>query len=372
MLLLTRGIIASTRSAGGGGIDPNVGSFSTAVSFVPDANLGGWQNQTLRNVIKKQIFETTSCNKVRLTFSAASAGEGMTIGACYIQRAVVSETAPDFFSTPVQVFFNDGQAGTTGAAGEVVVSDTVDFDFSGEGDILVSFQVPPSVAANDSFGTKNTIDGWLTYRKTSSQDSSSVVTSGYAKINTSGVGLTKIEFFNPTGLAVWATAVGYTTLGGLKQLAGRNVRVVIDSSALVFASPSEVKVTIRSYTNASVTISKCYVGHAASGGSGYDFSAPPTQITFDGGNDGVTVPVNSDYTSDGASFAYNGVSPLIISYYCPATPVSTARTASPMGWNSYIIPGGETLVDTLAPVESPEFNTSTGVGINHVQFRNTL
>ena len=136
-------------------------------------------------------------------------------------------------------------------------------------------------------------------------------------------GLTTFDLAN--GRIVMADDAWYTSFTGTVSSdatgwSGRTVRQLIPVANITNANGNtqKVRVTLTASTAASMTIGAIYIGHGAGAGDVYDFAAAPTQLFFTGGVGNKVVAANTTEVVEG-TFAYNGTSPLVISFYFSTT-----------------------------------------------------
>jgi hypothetical protein len=136
----------------------------------------------------------------------------------------------------------------------------------------------------------------------------------------------------------------FTLLGNIQPANNRTYKVRIPATALAALPSGTNRLKFRFTTALNVNavaldVNKAYVGHAAPSGDPYD-AASLTQILFEGGNASFTI-TNSNVNgmeSDPVTFAYDGVSDLILSLYVnSASPCIPTNTLT--GAGTYSNPG---------------------------------
>jgi hypothetical protein len=126
----------------------------------------------------------------------------------------------------------------------------------------------------------------------------------------------------PVGGEGAALSITGMTLNGT-GLNGYTTRTVIPQTALTLptGTPTKIRVTLRASSSESYTISGAYIGHKS---GTVNYAAAPGQFLF-GGNAGVTVPANSEVTSDWLTWAYNKTDDLVFGEHCNGGSSSDAR-----------------------------------------------
>lgn len=118
----------------------------------------------------------------------------------------------------------------------------------------------------------------------------------------------------------WYTSFTATVTTDATGWSGRTVRQLIPVVNITNANSNtqKVRVTLTASTAADMTVDAIYIGHGAGSGDVYDFAATPTQLFFTGGLGNKVVTANTTEVVEG-TFAYNGTSPLVISFYFSTT-----------------------------------------------------
>ncbi len=94
--------------------------------------------------------------------------------------------------------------------------------------------------------------------------------------------------------------------------AGQTYRMHIPS-ADVTSAEGLISLKFAFATTSDYTIDACYIGNRATSGDVYDFDPDRVQVTFNGGDAGVTVGTSVDVTSDGVAYTVDGSRDLIVS-----------------------------------------------------------
>jgi hypothetical protein len=90
---------------------------------------------------------------------------------------------------------------------------------------------------------------------------------------------------------------------------GYGIRQLISSAALA-ANGTSVRITITGPSaGTALVLTDCFIGQA---GTAPSFSTTPTRITFNGGSNGVTVPVGGSVTSDVVTFSISTANSYIV------------------------------------------------------------
>ena len=115
------------------------------------------------------------------------------------------------------------------------------------------------------------------------------------------------------GYSLTGTVRSETGTPNNDSLAGITTRLVYKKAGLIVPNkpPSRVRLTLGASSTTSCTIGSIYIGHK-SGTSG--FTATPVQFHVSGSNS-FTIPTNSEVVTDFASFAWDRVTDLLISFY---------------------------------------------------------
>lgn len=92
-------------------------------------------------------------------------------------------------------------------------------------------------------------------------------------------------------------------------------RIQASAMTLPGGTITKIRVRCKASTAEAFTVTNMYVGHRASSGDPYDFSATPTQILF-GGSASKVVAAGTTELSDWITFSYNKTNDLLISFYC--------------------------------------------------------
>ena len=119
-----------------------------------------------------------------------------------------------------------------------------------------------------------------------------------------------------------SSAFGTVRTDALTGSTGGNATVTFrhQFAAAGLTAPSgtvtQTRVTFHAGTTAgeNLTITDAYIGHKGAGDA-YDFAATPVQITFDGGNAGVTITTDTTKVSDAVNFAWDKTSDIVISTF---------------------------------------------------------
>lgn len=140
---------------------------------------------------------------------------------------------------------------------------------------------------------------------------------------------------------------------------GNTYRVVIPHELLSF-SGEDVRVTMQSRRNAyGAPVTNVFIGHAPAGGNPWDFDSNQVRLTWDGGNDGFSLPVNSSIVSDIAEFSLNSNKDLIVAW-------DTVVNSTPYGFSfSKNVPGAKLYskrATQAASEDSPDGLSSDGYG----------
>jgi hypothetical protein len=120
----------------------------------------------------------------------------------------------------------------------------------------------------------------------------------------------------------------------------------LEAQASIPGSATLMRFTFQASSTEALTINVAYVGHK-SGADAYDV-ASFTPITFNSGDPNVVVPAGGTIVSDPITFTYDGVSALVVSFYCPNDAGNTggARNNSVVGHQTYYRSGSNTAATT--------------------------
>lgn len=136
---------------------------------------------------------------------------------------------------------------------------------------------------------------------------------------------------------------------------GYTIRQLIQTSAIT-RTGSKIKISFKATTVSTASINACYIGIAGNislGQDAYDFSAAPTQVTFNGGSPGFSITSTSDIASDEITFDFDGNSAIIIAFHV---------TSASNNWSSTSITG--TSVYTKAAVSEASTLDVTGYALH--------
>lgn len=137
--------------------------------------------------------------------------------------------------------------------------------------------------------------------------------------------------------AIWSSFASWTPASNSSGWAGYTMRLVVDAS--LTPNASQLRFTLSTFTGFDgFTVRNAYVGIKAASGDAYDFSATPTQITFNGGSAGCTVGTSGAIVSDPASLSLSSADSLVIAVSLVDAGValsSMAARPSQTGWLGY-------------------------------------
>jgi hypothetical protein len=158
-----------------------------------DSTSPGWAGYTERIIIDAAEF-TAAGTMARLTFKASSTG--LDLGSCYIGYQADDGDSYDFFDTPTQVFFNEGDPDFSIGADATIASDPIDFEYEAGRNLIVSFYIPDGSSADTLASDNSRANYDSAYKNTGATDDAATVdASGYSTGGISDcVSLTKIEF----------------------------------------------------------------------------------------------------------------------------------------------------------------------------------
>lgn len=120
-------------------------------------------------------------------------------------------------------------------------------------------------------------------------------------------------------IPAWLTNALANPAGNNGGWNGFTLRVRVNAAALANGGGSKVRVTLKAGSSAGFTLDACYIGAGASVGDNYDFESTPTQLTFNGGNAGVTVTTGNSIVSDEIPYTLDASKNVIVSMHFSAT-----------------------------------------------------
>ncbi len=177
------------------------GTWQTAAGpLTGDGDNGGWNGFTIRIVIANaQLSFPVGTSQIRVTFEAGSVGggEGLTISSAYVDNGAGAGDAYDFNGTaagaPYQLLFG-GLGSTTLSAGAQSASDGVGFSRVAGRDLVISMHINGGTGS-DTFRSKATQTGWVSYYKVAVSEAATVNATGYSTAGPAVLGVIKVEAF---------------------------------------------------------------------------------------------------------------------------------------------------------------------------------
>jgi hypothetical protein len=305
-------------ATGGGGGGGGAGLFPAFQTNMIDGTGSSQAGNTLRVVIKKEHLTKTG-TKLRFRFQAFDT-VGATIANAYVGRKGAGSY--DFAATPTRITFG-GSNGATLLAGEMVISDAINFTMDGTVDIVVAVDCP---AGTTEFASRLTNPGVVSYFKAGA-DSSTVAATGYSTSSRSTVGLNAIWVDETsTGIVGWENAFNAQLVGTSSNWSGYTIRTRISAAELrVLTTTSKVRL---GFTFASSgTLSGAYFG--IKGANDVSFAATPTQLLFEGATSKAYAGGGMEILSDELVFAFGAADDLLVAFRCTGS--GQIRDGDPAG-----------------------------------------
>ncbi len=135
-------------------------AWVTVNQWTPNKGRNNWYGVTLRQVMQASTIASAG-DKIRLTFKAP-ASIGLRVASCFVGKVEGTDPAgAPFMAEPVRVTFDSGDNGFTSAAGDLILSDEIDFVYDpADGDaIVVSWFVPNDGAFYGSSVARAAVSG---------------------------------------------------------------------------------------------------------------------------------------------------------------------------------------------------------------------
>jgi hypothetical protein len=137
-------------------------------------------------------------------------------------------------------------------------------------------------------------------------------------------------------------------------LEGRTIVQRIDAGHITSAG-AKVRLTLRGSTVANLVINKVTISQPATAGHAWDSAAVPIEVRF-GGASGVTIPANTEKTSDITNYTLVLGKDLLIAFDISTTDGSARRATMP-GPTQYFKPN---TAEAAVQIRSPNYQTFAG------------
>lgn len=161
----------------------------------------------------------------------------------------------------------------------------------------------------------------------------------------------------------------FTATGGSDSPGSGNQTIVSRFTASDLTAPSGTptftRVTIVGTSANSATIGAAYIGHKASSGDEYDFSATPVQLTHSGGTTTFDLDAATEYVTDDVSFVWDKSTDILIALWFDENGKTRFQSAgfNMASWKN----GGGNDASTVDKSSYNVHSTANNTGVSKIQ-----